>query len=252
MRLFHVSEESDINIFNPRIPDREDMDKTIGLVWAIDEKRLPNFLTPRNCPRVTYHMGENTSEQDKTCFFSSPDIHHVVIIESKWFETMKNTQLFLYEFDTQGFELQDDIAGYYVSKTPQIPIAKYIIDNLFEALFERNVELRIIDNLWDISDRIKQTTLNWSMCRMGFATSRAKLLYPSVFHKTEKDGFWVSYPDFPECLTEGDNMEQAYDMAVDALRTVLSHMKEKKEDIPVATSSDLVNVEDGQLVIVEL
>ena len=43
-----------------------------------------------------------------------------------------------------------------------------------------------------------------------------KLFYPAIFHK-EDDGFWVSFPDFPECLTEGDNMEQAYDMAVDAL-----------------------------------
>lgn len=49
MRLFHVSEESDIQKFEPRIPSRNDLDKTVGLVWAIDEKRLPNFLTPRNC-----------------------------------------------------------------------------------------------------------------------------------------------------------------------------------------------------------
>ncbi len=58
MRLFHVSEEGNIDIFNPRIPEREDLDKRVGLVWAIDEKHLANFLTPRNCPRVTYHMGE--------------------------------------------------------------------------------------------------------------------------------------------------------------------------------------------------
>lgn len=56
MRLFHVSEESDIREFIPRIPDRDDLDKNVGLVWAINEKRLPNFLTPRNCPRVTYYI----------------------------------------------------------------------------------------------------------------------------------------------------------------------------------------------------
>ena len=64
MRLFHVSEESNIQIFEPRIPTREDLDKNIGLVWAIDEKRLPNFLTPRNCPRITYHIGKDTTESD--------------------------------------------------------------------------------------------------------------------------------------------------------------------------------------------
>lgn len=61
MKLFHVSEESNIALFEPRIPDRDDLNKAIGLVWAIDEDRLPNFLTPRNCPRVTFHIGKNNT-----------------------------------------------------------------------------------------------------------------------------------------------------------------------------------------------
>ena len=28
--------------------------------------------------------------------------------------------------------------------------------------------------------------------------------YPAVFHTAEEGGFWVSFPDLPECLTEGD------------------------------------------------
>ena len=34
--------------------------------------------------------------------------------------------------------------------------------------------------------------------------------YPAVFHTAEEGGFWVSFPDFPECLTQGDSMEEAY------------------------------------------
>ena len=71
MRLFHVSEEPDIHFFEPRIPSRSDLDKNVGLVWAIDEARLPNFLTPRDCPRVAYYIGENTTEEDKKKFFSA-------------------------------------------------------------------------------------------------------------------------------------------------------------------------------------
>ena len=44
-----------------------------------------------------------------------------------------------------------------------------------------------------------------------------KTFYPAVFHKAEEGGYWVSFPDFPECLTEGDDMAEAYEMAVDAL-----------------------------------
>ncbi len=78
-----------------------------------------------------------------------------------------------------------------------------------------------------------------------------KLFYPAIFHKTEDNGFWVSYPDFPECLTEGHSMENAYDMAVDALGIVLSYMEEQKEKIPKPTSPDMVYEEDGYVVIIE-
>ena len=69
MRLFHVSEEPDIRVFEPRLSSRRDLDPTVGLVWAIDEARLPNFLTPRDCPRVAYHVGERTTEADRRAFF---------------------------------------------------------------------------------------------------------------------------------------------------------------------------------------
>lgn len=172
MRLFHVSEEENIEIFLPRIPDRNDLDKTVGLVWAIDERRLPNFLTPRNCPRVTYHIGKNTSESDKDRFFTSSTVNHVVVIEHDWFDRMRNTTLYLYEFDPSDFELQDEIAGYYVAKTAQKPIAKYKIDDLFAELTARNIEIRITDNLWKIADEVKTSTLNWSLCRMKNAKIR--------------------------------------------------------------------------------
>lgn len=75
MRLFHVSEEPDITVFEPRLPKRADLDPAVGLVWAIDEARLPNFLTPRDCPRVTYHIGSKTTEAGRKLFFSPPVFH---------------------------------------------------------------------------------------------------------------------------------------------------------------------------------
>ncbi len=117
MKLYHVSEENNIDIFNPRIPIRNDIDQSNGLVWAINDKCLPNFLTPRDCPRVTYHIGKNTTEDDINKYISSKTTSHVVVIENNWFEAMKNSKLYLYEFDDYDFELQDAVAGYYVAKT---------------------------------------------------------------------------------------------------------------------------------------
>ncbi|WP_291561386.1 MULTISPECIES: DUF6886 family protein [unclassified Clostridium] len=169
MRLFHVSEESDIKVFKPRIPSRNDMDKSKGLVWAINEKCLPNFLTPRDCPRVAYYYTDKTNKEDLK-YFSSKTSNHVIAIENKWFQIMKNTTLYLYEFNSNNFYIQDEIAGYYVSEHMEIPFNKIIIEDLFLELLKRNIEIRIVDNLWDLCDEIRETTLNWSMCRMAYAS----------------------------------------------------------------------------------
>lgn len=79
----------------------------------------------------------------------------------------------------------------------------------------------------------------------------SKLFYPAIFHTAEEGGFWVSFPDLPECLTEGDDMQQAYEMAVDALGLALVGRKEEKIEIPKPTQIDKVNTDGGTLVIVE-
>ncbi|QOY35466.1 DUF6886 family protein [Anaerobacillus isosaccharinicus] len=172
MRLFHVSEESDIQIFVPRLPVRKDLDQSKGLVWAINETCLPNFLTPRDCPRVTYHCNERTTEEDKQKYLSSQSSTHVIAIEHQWFEKMKNTTLYLYEFDPTNFYLQDRGAGYYVSEVTEIPINKIVITDVFAELINRNIEVRMTDQLWDLCECIQTTSFDWSICRMGNAKKK--------------------------------------------------------------------------------
>ena len=78
-----------------------------------------------------------------------------------------------------------------------------------------------------------------------------KLFYPAVFHRAEEGGFWVSFPDIPECFTQGDDMQNAYEMAVEALGLSLTTMIENKEVIPSASEPENINAEDGFLVVVE-
>ena len=85
---------------------------------------------------------------------------------------MKNTVLYLYEFNIEDFALQDSIAGYYVATTAQYPKKKYVLTDLFGELLKRNVEIRITDNLWDMAGDVKTSTLNWSLCRMANAARR--------------------------------------------------------------------------------
>ena len=78
-----------------------------------------------------------------------------------------------------------------------------------------------------------------------------KLFYPALFHKSEEGGFWISFPDFPGCFTEGDDMKQAYEMTVEALGLALVNRKEEKEEIPDPSDLDKIQNEDGTIVIVE-
>lgn len=78
-----------------------------------------------------------------------------------------------------------------------------------------------------------------------------KFFYPALFHKEDDGGFWVSFPDIPECLTQGTDMSQAYEMAVDALGLALAD-RMKENNVPVPTSIDfLVIAENSYPVIIE-
>ena len=171
LRLFHVSEEPNISVFEPCVPSREDLDKAKKYVWAITEKCLPNFLTPRDCPRIAYHIGEKTTKEDVENFLS-PGLNHCLIVESAWFHQILNTTLYIYEFDTTNFYLQDEIAGYYVSEQTEKPINITRIDDIFYELFKRNIEVRILPNLWSMADQVVPSSLNFSLCRMRNAIQR--------------------------------------------------------------------------------
>lgn len=76
-----------------------------------------------------------------------------------------------------------------------------------------------------------------------------KLFYPAIFHK-EDDGFWVSFPDFPECFTEGDSMEQAYEMAFEALGLAITSRKEEGDVIPQPSDLSSINAENGIITLI--
>ncbi len=79
-----------------------------------------------------------------------------------------------------------------------------------------------------------------------------KLFYPALFHEAEEGGFWVTFPDIPECMTQGDDMQQAYEMAVEALGLSLSSMEDEKAEIPMASRpQDIQSEADSFLVVVE-
>ena len=79
-----------------------------------------------------------------------------------------------------------------------------------------------------------------------------KFFYPAIFHVAEEGGFWITFPDLPECMTQGDNMQEAYEMAVDALGLALVSREQEKLEIPTASELSNISIEkDEYCVLIE-
>ena len=71
-----------------------------------------------------------------------------------------------------------------------------------------------------------------------------KLFYPAIFHKAEEGGFWVSFPDIPECFTQGDDMTQTYEMAIEALGLTLVDYENNKQPFPESSDPTTLILDD--------
>jgi hypothetical protein len=170
--LFHVSEESGIERFEPRPSQYADE----PVVWAIDADRLRNYLLPRECPRVTYYAGPETTASDMERFLGSSPA--VIAVESAWLQRLRSCRLYCYHLPRETFACVDECAGYFVSRRPVVPVQVEVIDDLLAALLGRGVELRFVPNLWPLRDAVVSSTLRFSLIRMRNALSRASLDEP--------------------------------------------------------------------------
>jgi hypothetical protein len=164
--LFHVSEEPAIELFEPR-PSKYAVEP---VVWAIDEPRLRNYLMPRDCPRVTYYAGSETTLADVEQFLGLSSA--VVAVESSWFDRFRSLHLYCYHLSSETFECIDECAGYFVSRVSVVPTGVTIIDDVIGALLRIGVELRFVPNLWPLRDAVAGSTLQFSFIRMHNAQPR--------------------------------------------------------------------------------
>ncbi len=170
--LFHVSEESEILRFEPRISNNAQS----PVVWAVDDARLRNYLLPRDCPRVTYYVGEKTTSADRERFLGSSDMSRasasVVAVEAGWLDRIRTTRLYCYALPSDHFECVDETAGYFHSRVAVTPTRVDLVEDLLGALVSRGVEIRILPTLWPLHDAVIGSTLRYSIIRMRNAMAR--------------------------------------------------------------------------------
>jgi len=91
---------------------------------------------------------------------------YVITVENGWYERIKETTLYCYEFLPDGFSLLDGCAGYYISYDPVIPIAISTIPDIMAELLSRNIELRFTPSLIKLAEAVSKSSLNFSIIRM--------------------------------------------------------------------------------------
>ena len=164
--LYHVSEESGIERFEPRPAKGADQ----PVVWAVNGERLQNYLLPRDCPRVTFFAGERTQPADIERFLGSSAA--VVAFEASWLERVRRARLFCYHLPPESFNCVDRCAGYFHSKESVVPKHVEIVEDLLSALTSRGVEIGILPSLWALHDAVAASTLGYSIIRMRNAEAR--------------------------------------------------------------------------------
>lgn len=77
-----------------------------------------------------------------------------------------------------------------------------------------------------------------------------RMFYPAVFQGEEEGGFSIFFPDVDGCITQGEDMNDGYKMAFDALGNMLSYLYEQKKTIPQPSSPWQIRLEEGQFLVV--
>ena len=78
--------------------------------------------------------------------------------------------------------------------------------------------------------------------------------YIALIHKDDSSDFGVSFPDFPGCITAGSTLDEAREMATEALALHLEGMEEDEKFVPEPSSLDQVMTDpenrDGVVLLV--
>lgn len=166
LRLWHISEQCDIEVFVPRTTPGANAKGESPVVWAVDGTHLASYLVPRDCPRVAFHALPDSTGQDRQTLLGFGGARHVVAIESGWLERAARGILWAYEFPLQGFVCADATAGYFVSSVAVVPISRRRVDDPLSELVASGVELRVVPDLHALAARVASSSLAFSCIRM--------------------------------------------------------------------------------------
>lgn len=75
-----------------------------------------------------------------------------------------------------------------------------------------------------------------------------KSVYPAIFKPESVGGYSVNFPDLPGCITEGEDLNQALEMAQEVLGLFLATLEEQKKTVPSASSIEAIETSQDEFV----
>lgn len=169
-RLFHVSDDFGIERFAPRPSPSTDAGVIGTAVWALAEPFLPNYLLPRDCPRICYCAVERTTPEDRERFLGAAS--RVVAFEADWLDRVRTGKLALYEMPPETFVDAHQEAGYWISRESVTPRRMTILDDVLGSLVATGVEVRVLQDFWPLADAVAESSLRFSIIRKRNARPR--------------------------------------------------------------------------------
>lgn len=167
--LWHVSEDPTIEVFHPHVPATNPTEAPA--VWAVDERHVPMFWFPRDCPRGCTWIGGRESVEDRERFFGHTEATRIHVVESAWRERMEATTLWLYRLPEEPFA-PHDVGGYWVAHRTVEPIERRAVGDLVGRHAAAGIDLRFEPSIWPWWSAVIESTLDFSGSRLGNAADR--------------------------------------------------------------------------------
>jgi hypothetical protein len=166
--LWHVSENASIERFEPHVSATAESDAP--WVWAVDTRHLPMFWFPRDCPRGTFWAAPETTPEDADRLLGGATRVHAV--EGAWLDRIREAHVLAYRLPQDSFAPHPEVGGYWLTRESVAPLELVELGDLLSLHASARIELRIVDNLWPLWDRIVASTLEFSGIRLRNALPR--------------------------------------------------------------------------------
>jgi hypothetical protein len=166
--LWHVSENASIERFEPHVSATAESDEP--RVWAVDTRHLPMFWFPRDCPRGTFWATPATTAEDAERLLAGATRIHA--IEGAWLDRIRATHVVAYRLPGETFAPHPGVGGYWLSEEPVVPLELVELGDLFSRHAGAEIELRVVENLWPLWDRVVASTVEFSGIRLRNARPR--------------------------------------------------------------------------------